>query len=450
MVIIHCFLNNFVINVDIEPSSRLSCLWHQITSECVFSNVLMQNQRHENRKTSDWSKSVVRSDVFRFSCRWFCINTFENTHSDVIWCHKHDRRDDGSMSTLMTKLLRKQWIITICPLVSDCTIGYNFSVSSNTRLKSRRKILSHSIYVSAKIHFDTFYSKQDIAVGIFHLRTNHFLTSQMFFDYRVASLSSTHSKTRQSDVIGCCEHRIRDHGSISTLLTKLLKTLTLRYRCRYLPCTEQALFDQSDVFRFSCRWFCINTFENTHSDVIWCHKHDRRDDGSMSTLMTKLLRKQWIITICPLVSDCTIGYNFSVSSNTRLKSRRKIQSHSIYVSAKIHFVTFYSKQDIAVGIFHVRNNHFLTSQMFFDYRVASLSSTHSKTRQSDVIGCREHRIRDHGSISTLLTKLLKTLTLRYRCRYHPCTEQHFLTNQMFFDSHVAGFASTHSKTRIRM
>ena len=60
MVIIHCFLNNFVINVDIEPSSRLSCLLHQITSECVFSNVLMQNQRHENRKTSDWSKSVVR------------------------------------------------------------------------------------------------------------------------------------------------------------------------------------------------------------------------------------------------------------------------------------------------------------------------------------------------------------------------------------------------------
>ena len=152
----------------------------------------------------------------------------------------------------------------------------------------------------------------------------------------------------------------------------------------------------------------VTGFASTHSktrrsDVIWCHKHDRRDDGSMSTLMTKLLRKQWIITICPLVSDCTIGYNFSVSCNTRLKSRRKIQSHSIYVSAKIHFDTFYSKQDIAVGIFHVRNNHFLTSQMFFDYRVASLSSTHSKTRQSDVIGCSEHSICDHGSISTLLT-----------------------------------------------
>ena len=192
----------------------------------------------------------------------FASTHSKTRHSDVIWCNRHDRHDDGSMSTLMTKLLRKQWIITICPLVSDCTIGYNFSVSCNTRLKSRRKIQSNSIYVSAKIHFDTFYSKQDIAVGIFHVRNNHFLTSQMFFDYRVASLSSTHSKTRQSDVIGCREHRIRDHGSITTLLTKLLKTLTLRYRCRYLPCTEQVLFDQPDVFRFSCRWFCINTFEN--------------------------------------------------------------------------------------------------------------------------------------------------------------------------------------------
>ena len=172
------------------------------------------------------------------------------------------------MSTLMTKLLRKQWIITICPLVSDCTIGYNFSVSCNTRFKSRRTIQSHSLYVSAKIHFDSFCSKQDIPVGIFHVRNNHFLTSQMFFDYRVASLSSTHAKTSRSDVIGCREHRIRNHGSISTLLTKLLKTLTLRYRCRYLPCTEQALFDQPDVFRFSCRWFSINTFENT---PFWCN-----------------------------------------------------------------------------------------------------------------------------------------------------------------------------------
>ena len=33
MVIIHCFLNNFVNNVDIEPWSRLTSLRHHMTSE---------------------------------------------------------------------------------------------------------------------------------------------------------------------------------------------------------------------------------------------------------------------------------------------------------------------------------------------------------------------------------------------------------------------------------
>ena len=40
MVSIHCFLNNIVNNVDIEPWSRLPCWRHQITTdwrvlECV-------------------------------------------------------------------------------------------------------------------------------------------------------------------------------------------------------------------------------------------------------------------------------------------------------------------------------------------------------------------------------------------------------------------------------
>ena len=40
MVIIHCFLNNVVINVDIELWSRLPCWWHHITSDwCVFECV---------------------------------------------------------------------------------------------------------------------------------------------------------------------------------------------------------------------------------------------------------------------------------------------------------------------------------------------------------------------------------------------------------------------------
>ena len=60
------FLINFVINVDIEPSSRLPSLRHQMTSECVFSNVLIQKKRHGSRKTSDFSKS----DCFVFErCR---------------------------------------------------------------------------------------------------------------------------------------------------------------------------------------------------------------------------------------------------------------------------------------------------------------------------------------------------------------------------------------------
>ena len=209
----------------------------------------------------------------------------------------------------------------LCPLVSDCTIGYNLSVSYNTRLKSRRKIQSHSLYVPAKHNFDTFYSKQDIAVGIFHIRNNHFFTNQMFFDNHVASFASTHSKTRQSD-------------------------------------------------------------------VIWCHQHGICDHGSINTLMTKLLWKQWIITICPLLSDCTIGYNFSVSYSNGLTYRQTMSSHSLYVHAKFHFENVNSKHDIVVGIYHVRNNQFLTNQMLSDSHVAYFASTHSKTRHSDVIGRR--------------------------------------------------------------
>ena len=169
-------------------------------------------------------------------------------------------------------------------------------------------------------------------------------------------------------------------------------------------------------------YYHVDSFALTHSkthqsDVIWCRQHGRRDHSSISTLMTTLLRKQLLITISPFVSDCTIGYNLSVSYNTRLKSRWTIQSHTLYVPAKNHFDTFNIKQDIAVGIFHVRNNHFLTNQMFFDNHVASFASTHSKTRQSDVIWCRQYGRRDHGSISTLMKKL--TVTVIYRCRYFP-------------------------------
>ena len=194
------------------------------------------------------------------------VPSFASTHwktrqSDVIGRRQHGIRDHSSISTLMTKLLWKQCIITICPLVSDCTIGYNFSVSYSNGLKYRQTMPSHSIHVHAKFHFENFNSKHDIVVGIYHVRNNHFLTNQMLSDSHVASFASTHSKTRQSDVIWCRQYGRRDHGSISTLMKKL--TVTLIYRCRYFPCTEQSLFDQSDVFWQSCRFFCINTFENT-------------------------------------------------------------------------------------------------------------------------------------------------------------------------------------------
>ena len=166
----------------------------------------------------------------------------------------------------------------------------------------------------------------------------------------------------------------------------------------------------------------VASFASTHSktlqsDVIGRRQHGIRDHSSISTLMTKLLRKQWILTISPLVSDCTIGYNLSVSYNTRLKCRQTMPSHSIHVHAKFHFENFNSKHDIVVAIYHVRNNHFFTNQMLFDSHVASFASTHSKTRQSDVIWCRQYGRRDHGSISTLMKKL--TVTVIYRCRYFP-------------------------------
>ena len=152
--------------------------------------------------------------------------THSKTHqSDVIWCRQHGRRDHSSISTLMTTLLRKQWIITISPFVSDCTIGYNLSVSYNTRLKWRQKMPSHSIHVHAKIHLENFNSEHDIVVAITIM-----------------------------------------HG-------------------------YQSLFDKSDVVRLSCRYFCNNTFENT---LVRCNMMPPirrtwpRFDIHINTLMTKL------------------------------------------------------------------------------------------------------------------------------------------------------------------
>ena len=71
MVIINRFLNNFVINVDIEPSSRLSRLRHQITSEWrVFECV--------DEKTSDMriEKHLI--------CQKVIVRYMEDTDSDIL------------------------------------------------------------------------------------------------------------------------------------------------------------------------------------------------------------------------------------------------------------------------------------------------------------------------------------------------------------------------------
>ena len=157
----------------------------------------------------------------------------------------------------MTKLLRKKWIITIRPLVSDCTIGYNFSVSCNTWLKSCRKIQSHSIYVSANIHFDTFYSKQ-------------------------------------------------------------------RYRCWYLPRTEKSLFDQSDVFRLPCRFFFINTFEDT---PVGCNRMPRTQNTWL---------RFDIHIIGEVIKNPNPKISLSVSSMYRTITFWQIRCFSILMSLVLH------------------------------------------------------------------------------------------------------------------
>ena len=216
----------------------------------------------------------------------------------------------------MTTLLRKQWIITISPFVLDCTIGYNLSVSYNTRLKYRQTMPSHSIHVHAKFHLENFNSES-------WYRGRHLsCTEQSLFDKSdVVRLSCRFfcNNTFENTLVRCnmmppirrTWPRFDIH--INTLMKKL--TVTLIYRCRYFPCTEQSLFDQSDVFFYNN----VASFASTHSktlqsDVTGRRQHGIRDHSSISTLMTKLLRKQWILTISPLVSDCRIGYNFSVSN----------------------------------------------------------------------------------------------------------------------------------------
>ena len=62
-----------------------------------------------------------------------------------------------------------------------------------------------------------------MVIGIFHIRSNNCLANERFFDYHFASFASPHSNTRQCYNIGCSRHGICDHGSMSTLVTKLFR-----------------------------------------------------------------------------------------------------------------------------------------------------------------------------------------------------------------------------------
>ena len=59
MLSIHCFLNNFVNNVDIEPCSVSRVGGIRLHPNGVFSNVLMQNKRHGSRKHLICQKVIV-------------------------------------------------------------------------------------------------------------------------------------------------------------------------------------------------------------------------------------------------------------------------------------------------------------------------------------------------------------------------------------------------------
>ena len=98
MVIINCFLNNFepsVCGIRLHPNG-------------VFSNVLMQNQRHEDRKTSDLSKSDC-SVHGRYRQRYLRVRVFNNFVNNVFepWSILCSRQLTGVFSNVLMKKKRQ-------------------------------------------------------------------------------------------------------------------------------------------------------------------------------------------------------------------------------------------------------------------------------------------------------------------------------------------------------
>ena len=82
--------------MDIEPSSRLSCLWHQVTCEWRVFECVDANKRHENRKTSDWSKSYC-SVHGRYRERYLSVRVRVFNNFFIMWISNrvHVFRDGG-------------------------------------------------------------------------------------------------------------------------------------------------------------------------------------------------------------------------------------------------------------------------------------------------------------------------------------------------------------------
>ena len=86
------------------------------------------------------------------------------------------------MSTLITKLVRKKRIILPPVHLSQIVLSAVTSVVLILSGSSRRKTHPLPVYVSAKFHLDIFNSKQDIVIGIFHIRSINCLANERFFD----------------------------------------------------------------------------------------------------------------------------------------------------------------------------------------------------------------------------------------------------------------------------
>ena len=152
-----------------------------------------------------------------------------------------------------------------------------------------------------------------------------------------------------------------------------------------MSCREQSLFDKSDVFRIPRRFFCINTFENT---PLGCN-------------MMLPSRKTWprfdIHINDEVIKNPNPMISLSVSSMYRTINAWPIRCFSIHMSLVLHQ--------------HIKK-HVSRIQSYPMYRWFCIN-TLKNSRQSDVIWCRKHDKRDDGSISTLMTRVIKETMNNY-------------------------------------